>query len=340
MGENTISQAAKTGRGLETGRVLIICLLCCLVLFIGWGLWQAAFPPRAPLQGQMEARTINVASRVPGRVLEVLVKEGDFIEKGQPVVRMHLPELEAKLLQAKAQASAAMARESLVDEGPRPQEKAAARAEWERAKAAAALAEKTWRRIAALYGDGLVSRQRYDEISAERIATANQAMAAREQYNIAMIGARSQEKSTAADLSREASAGVEEIASLAANRELVAPVAGQVDKVILVPGEIAGAGFPVLTIVNVQDQWATFNIRESEMPGIEIGRTIEAAVPAIGTEKLPFEIYYISPRANYATWRSTRQNSGYDMKTFEVRARPGQRPPALRPGMSVLVNLK
>lgn len=128
-----------------------------------------------------------------------------------------------------------------------------------------------------------------------------------------------------------------EVEALAVDALLHAPQAGQVDKVVLVGGEVAGAGFPVLTLVDLSDQWATFNIRENEMPGIRIGRELRASVPAIAREDVPYRIYYISPRANYATWRSTRQDSGYDMKTFEVRARPIGRIEDLRPGMSVLV---
>ncbi len=338
-GDNSIVvDASHDKRPAAIGRTLLVGFVAALGLFIIWGIWRAAFPPLPPLQGQMEARTINVSSKVPGRVQAVLVEEGDFVKAGQPVARMHLPEIEAKLSQAQAQERAARARQSLVDEGARPQEKEAARAEWERASADADLALKTWRRIEALYRDGLVSRQKYDEVRAQMLATADQARAARQVYDIALTGARKQEKSAASEQSSEAAAGVEEVEALADNRQLLAPRAGQVDKVILVSGEMAGAGFPVLTIVNLEDQWATFNIREEHMPGIKIGTVLKARIPALDARDVDYRIYYISPRASYATWRSTRENSGYDMKTFEVRARPEKAPDGLRPGMSVLVD--
>lgn len=141
-------------------------------------------------------------------------------------------------------------------------------------------------------------------------------------YDIAEIGARKQEKSAAFDLAEEAKAGVKQVESLTVDKTLNAPLDAQVDKVILVEGEIAAAGFPVVTLVDLNDQWASFNIREENMPGIEIGKVLHAYVPALGDKKIDYKVYYISPRANYATWRSTRMDSGYDMKTFEVRARP------------------
>lgn len=324
-------------KSLRLGTIILLVLLIGLVVFIIWGIYQAAFPPSPPLQGQMESRTISVSSKVPGRIQQILVKEGDFVVKEQPVVEMHLPELEAKLAQVQAQERAAKAKQDLVDEGARPQEKEAAKAQWQRAEAARELAQKTFNRIAALYKDGLVSTQKYDEVQTNLISATKLAQAAKQQYEIAEIGAREQEKKAVADLSSQAQAGVEEVKSLTESKTLYAPLNAQVEKIIFVEGELAAAGYPIITLVNLNDQWATFNIREPDMSGIEIGKKLKATVPAIGNKTVEYEIYYISPRANYATWRSTRQDAGYDMKTFEVRARPVTKVEALRPGMSVLV---
>lgn len=326
---------SKAGR---LGLVLLLGTVAALAVFVMWGVWRAAFPPLPPFQGQMEARTISVSSKVPGRVGEVLVEAGDNVRAGQIVARMRLPEIEAKLAQAQAQDQAVEAKRSMVDEGLRPEEKKAAKAEWERALAAANLADKTYNRLAALFKDGLVSRERYDEARAKMLATRDQAEAAKQVYELAMSGSRAQQKTIASAESREAAAEVREAASLADNVELKAPSDGQVDKVVLVGGEMAGAGFPVLTLVNLDDQWASFNIREEYLPGITIGHEMIARIPALGASDARFRVYYISPRAAYATWRSTREDSGYDMKTFEVRARPVEKIPDLRPGMTVLVD--
>lgn len=322
----------------KAGLIMLLTVVACVGVFVIWGIWKAAFPPLPPFQGQMEGRVISVSSKVPGRVKEVLVDAGDNVEAGQVVARMHLPEVEAKLSQAKAQDEAAAARESMVDEGLRPEEKEAARAEWERAVAGADLAKKTFGRIDALFREGLVSRERHDEARAQMLATADQAAAAKQVYELALAGSRQQQKAIASAESGEAAAGVSEVASLAENIDLKAPHAGQVDKVILVSGEMAGAGFPIVTIVNLEDQWAVFNIREESLPGIAIGSIMKARIPAIGREGIDYRVYYISPRASYATWRSTREDSGYDMKTFEVRARPVEKIEGLRPGMTVLVD--
>ena len=328
----------KPSSATKLGVLLLVVFIAALLIFIVWGIYRAAFPPLPPLQGQMESRTVSVASKVPGRVQKILISEGDMVSKGQPVAEMHLPELEAKLSQVEAQQRAAKAKQSLVDEGARPQEKQALKAQWERAQAAAELAEKTFNRLNALYKDGLISKQKFDEVETNRIAAVKQAEAARQAYEIAEIGARAQEKSAAGDLAAEASAGVAQVESLTADKTLFAPLDAQVDKIILIEGELAASGFPVITLVDLNDQWASFNIREENMPGIKIGKVFKARVPAIGNKEIDYKIYYISPRASYATWRSTRMDAGYDMKTFEVRARPLSKVDGLRPGMSVLVD--
>ncbi len=328
---------AQTKNISPTGKILLLLLVIGLGTFTAWGIWRAAFPPKPPLQGQMEARTLSVASKSPGRIGRLLVQEGDMVSKGQTLVAMRLPEIEARLNAAEAAEHAAQARQSLVDAGPRPQAIAQARAQWQSAQAQADLAFKTYQREAALYKDGLISAQRHDEIKSRWLAASQEALAAREAYTMAELGARKEEKAAAADLSAEAAAGVEALASLAGDEQLKAPAAGQVDKLLLFEGELAQAGFPILTIVELDEQWVTFNILEEEMPGIQIGGILRGTVPALGNTQINYKIYYISPRANYATWRSSRQDSGYDMKTFEVRARPDKAVAGLRPGMSVLV---
>lgn len=319
------------------GTLLVLGLLASLAIFLIWGVWEALHPPVPPIQGQMDARTVSVSSKVPGRILKTMVKEGQTVEPGDPVVELYLPELEAKLGQVKAQLAAANAKKNMVDEGLRPQEKDAARAQWERAQAANELAQKTFSRISALYKDGLVSSQRYDEVKAQAEGAKQQAVAAKSMYEMAFIGSRSDEKKAVADLSVQASEGVKEVEALTQDKVLNAPISGEVEHVVLVEGELAPAGFPIVTLVDLKDQWATFNFREDQMPGIQIGKTLKGRVPALGDKVVSYRIYYISPKANYATWRSTRQNSGYDMKTFEVRARPVEKAEGLRPGMSVLV---
>lgn len=192
----------------KLGLGLLLCTVAGVFAFVVWGIWRAAFPPLPPFQGQMEARVINISSKVPGRVKKILVEAGENVKEGQIVARMHLPDIEARLAQARAQDQAAAAQQSMVDEGLRPQEKKVAQAEWERALAGVNLALKTYDRIAALFKDGLVSRERYDEAHAKMLATSDQAQVAKQVYDLALLGSREQQKTVASAETSEAEAGV------------------------------------------------------------------------------------------------------------------------------------
>jgi HlyD family secretion protein len=324
----------------QSGFVKPLALLvgCALVGFVGVGLWKAGNPVTPPLQRQAEARTIEVAPRIPGRIEAVLVKEGDSVAAGSVLARIEIPELTAKLGQVTAQREAADAKARLVDEGARQEQISAAKAQFDRATSGHELARKTFERVSALYKDGLISTQKYDEAKANLSNAANLAKAAQSQYDMALNGARQDEKLAARSMAEKARQGVQEVTSLAAEAQLKAPVAGEVSRVVLHAGEVTPAGFPIVTLIDHSDKWVTFNIREDELPGITIGSELSARIPALAQNNVKLSVYWISPRADYATWRSTRQSSGYDIRTFEVRARPVSPMQDLRPGMSVLVD--
>lgn len=311
-----------------------------LIAFIGIGLWKAATPAQVPLQGQVDARTIEVAPKIPGRIEEVLVKEGDTVQAGAVMMKIGIPEISAKLGQVTAQEQAAQAKARLVEEGARKEKIREAKSMYESAVGALKLAKKTYARIDTLYKEGLVSAQKHDEAKAALDTAAGIAKAAQSVYEMAQTGAREDEKKAAEALARQAASGVAEVKSLASESELRAPRTGEVTRVVLHAGEVTPAGFPLVTLLDHSDKWVVFNIRENELSQIKIGTKLKAKVPALGLTDAAFTVYWINPRADYATWRSTRQSTGYDVRTFEVRARPDVEMRDLRPGMSVIVDRK
>ncbi len=308
-----------------------------VLAFIAWGLWKAYHPAPVPLQGQVEAQTINISPKISARIATLAVREGQTVQAGTVLATLDSPEVNAKLLQANAVQAAADAKRDMVDDGARPEDIRAAKAIWDKATAGAELAEKTYQRVYALYKEGLVSLQRKDEAQTNFKAAHETAIAAQAQYDSARTGARAQEKLAASAMARQAAGGVAEVSAAALELELKAPRAAEVDKIVLHSGELAGAGFPVLTLVDLTDIWVVFNLREDDFAGIKMGGSLDGIVPALGNKQVRFIIDSISPRGDYATWRATRQSSGYDVRTFEVRARPQSPVEGLRPGMSVLV---
>ena len=307
-----------------------------IAAFLGWGVWEATHPAPVPLQGMVDARTISVSAKVPGRLAELKVREGDVLKAGDTVAVIAIPEIEAKLAQVKAQERAAQAREDLANAGARVQEKDAARADWERAKAALALASKTYERVDALYREGLIPAQRHDEATAQLAAARKVTEAAAAKLSAVDEGARVEDKAAAKALVDQARGGVSEVSSLASESIVKTPAAGEVTRIVMEEGEVAPAGFPLVLVTDLSDKWVVFNIREDELPGVEMGTVLKGFIPAVN-RTVELKVTWINPRGEYAVWRATRQSTGYDLRTFEVRARPAEELPALRPGMTVVV---
>lgn len=304
--------------------------------FLGWGIWEATHPAPVPLQGMVDARTISVSAKIPGRLSAVNVKEGDLVKVGDSVATIAIPEIEAKLQQVEAQKAAAQAREDLAMTGARIQEKEAARADWERARAALTLAQKTYDRVNALYKEGLIAAQRHDEAFAQLTAAKKLTAAAAAKMSAVDEGARVEDKAAAKALVAQAQGGVNEVTSLVGESDVKSPVNGEVTRIVMEEGEVAPAGFPLVLVTDLSDSWVVFNIRENELPGIEVGTEMKAYIPAVD-RPVTLKVNWINPRGEYAVWRATRQSTGYDLRTFEVRARPTEDIPALRPGMTVIV---
>ncbi|MGL5006259.1 MAG: HlyD family secretion protein [Plesiomonas sp.] len=295
----------------------------------------------ALMQGQIEAQQYFVSAKVPGRIETVLVKKGQQVKQGDPMFVLSTPELDAKLNQAQAGEAAAGAMRQEVDNGARSQQIAAAKDQWLKAKAAAILSEKTYQRINALFRDGVMAEQKRDEAKTAWQAAKYTEQAAFQQYQLAVEGSRKGEKLAAAEKEKMAAAAVAEVQAYLKDAELMAYHDGMVDQVLLHPGELAPAGFPVVTLVDLNNAWALFQVREDNLSQFKQGDVFNVRIPALSKEKTyAFKVSYISVMGDYATWRTTQPGRGYDMRTFQVELRPVEPIEGLRVGMTVLLEAK
>jgi HlyD family secretion protein len=310
-----------------------------LILWLGWSFWDAYRPKPVVLQGQIEAQEYSMSSKLPGRIGAVLVRKGDTVVAGQLLFTIDSPEIAAKLTQAQGTQKAARAMAHAADSGAREQEVAAARDQWETAKAAEELAQKSFERMDVLFKDGVIAEQRRDEVYAGYQVAQYQAQAAFELYSMAKEGTRSEVKEAAAGQATAASGLVAEVEAAAADTDIRSAYDGEVASVFLHAGEIAPQGFPVVTIVNMAESWAVFQVREDMLQQTQKDTQIEVRIPALGEEMHAFKITHISVMGDFATWRATNATEGYDLKTFEVEARPLIPIADLRVGMTVLLQL-
>lgn len=288
------------------------------------------------LQGQVEVTEYRVSGKVPGRVLEIRVKEGDFVHKGDVLAVIEAPEVDAKLMQAEAAEAAAAALSDKAQNGAQKEDIQGAYELWQKSIAAKDVMEKSYNRIKRLTEEGVMPQQKLDEITAQRDAAIATERAAKSQYDKAVHGARSEDKAAAAAQVRRAQGAISEVNSYKRETQLIASADGEVTEIFPQIGELVGTGAPVMTVAEMNDMWFTFNIREDHLSKLPMRQKVTLTVPALDKE-LQAEVYYMKDLGSYAAWKATKTVGQFDMKTFEVRLRPVGTVPGLRPGMSVLV---
>ncbi|AUJ34996.1 efflux RND transporter periplasmic adaptor subunit [Vibrio vulnificus] len=318
----------------------VLLSLCAVgvVSWVGYSFYHAYQPEPVRLQGMIEAQQYSISSKVPGRIDQVLVRKGENITKGQLVFTLHSPEIEAKLEQAKAGEKAADALAQEAEKGARSQQIQAAKDQWLKAKAAADLMEKTYQRVNNLYNDGVVAEQKRDEAMTQWQAAKYTESAAFQMYEMAKEGVRDETKLAAAEKARMAAGAVAEVEAYANDTRIESWFDGEVSQVLLQSGELAPQGFPVVTVIDTQDAWAVLNVREDLLKHFQKDQTFSAYLPALD-KKVEFKVSHIAVMGDFATWRATDASKGFDLRTFEVEARPVTPVNDLRMGMSLVVEL-
>ncbi len=288
------------------------------------------------IQGQMDVTEYRVSSKVPGRILEIRVQEGDYVHVGDTLAILDAPEVNAKKEQANAVEEAASAMSEMAKKGARQEQIQGAYQLWQQAKAALEIHEKSYQRVQKLFDEGVLSEQKRDEAYAQYTAAQAQAKAAESQYNMAVNGARREEKMAAAAKVQQARGVVAEVSSYIGETVQIAQMEGEVTDIYPHVGELVGTGSPIMSVAIMQDMWASFNIREDQLSGMKIGDEVETYIPAFD-KTLKMKVYYMKDQGSYAVWKATKANGRYDLKTFEVKARPIEKLEGLRPGMSVII---
>lgn len=288
------------------------------------------------IQGEVEVSEYRVSSKLPGRILEIRVKEGDYVHVGDTLAILEVPEVEAQKRAAEATGDAAEAMSEMADNGARKEQVQAAYQVYQQAQAAADIAKTTYERVQRLFDEGVMSAQKRDEAYAAYKVTEAQVMAAKSQYEMAKNGARSEERKAAAKQAQAAKSAVDVVQSLLREAVQVSQVEGEVSDIYPKVGELVGTGSPIMSIAMMDDLWGTFNVREDQLDHMTIGSTIRAYLPAFKKD-IELTIFHIKDEGSYAVWKATKASGQYDLKTFEVKARPTEKFDGLRPGMSLII---
>ena len=288
------------------------------------------------IQGQVEVSEYRVSSKVPGRILELRVKEGDYVKAGDTLAILDAPEVRAKMEQAQSAENAAAALELKAQNGARKEQIQGAFSVLQQAKAGFEIAEKSYNRVQRLFDEGVMSAQKRDEAFASYKAMEAQMKAAQSQYDMAVNGARMEDKMAASAQVGRAKGAVQEVTSYIHETVQIAQKEGEVTDIYPKVGELVGTGSPIMSIAMMDDMWGTFNVREDQLNGMQVGTEFSVFVPAFNKE-VKMKVYHLKDQGSFAVWKATKANGQYDLKTFEVKARPVEKLEGLRPGMSLVI---
>ena len=288
------------------------------------------------IQGQVEVSEYRVSSKVPGRILELRVKEGDYVKAGDTLAILDAPEVRAKMEQAQSAESAAAALEMKAKNGARKEQIQGAFSVLQQAKAGFEIAEKSYNRVQRLFDEGVMSAQKRDEAFANYKAMEAQMKAAQSQYDMAVNGARMEDKLAASAQVGRARGAVQEVNSYIHETVQIAQKEGEVTDIYPKVGELVGTGSPIMSIAMMDDMWGTFNVREDQLDGMQVGTEFSVFVPAFNKE-VKMKVYHLKDQGSFAVWKATKANGQYDLKMFEVKARPVEKMEGLRPGMSLVI---
>ncbi len=317
-----------------------VCALVAVVLIVSVAGYFVSRPKAVVIQGEAEATEYRVSGKVPGRIEEFRAQEGQAVRRGDTLVVIDSPEIRSKIAEANAARAAAVAQKEKAYNGALQEQITAAYELWQKALVGEEVMRKSYERMARLHDEKVVSDQKFDEVKAQYDAASATARAAKSQYDMAVKGARQEDKDAAVALVERANAAVDLVNSYRDEIVLTAPADGIIAACYPKVGELVGQGSPIMTIQDLDDVWFTFNIREDRLEGMRSGDKLQLSIPALKDAQVTATVYYIAVRESYATWRATKELGEYDTRTFEVRARPDAPVDGLRPGMSVILERK
>ncbi len=299
--------------------IIAMVLVGVMVLVILVGIFIPK--PKEILQGEAETTDYRISSKVPSRVKELRVSTGDKVKAGDTLVIMDSPEVRAKMMQAEAAEEAAKALELKAQNGARQQEVQGAFELWQKAQAGLEVAEKTYTRVSRLFDEGVIPAQKRDEAEAQLKAMKATEKAARSQYEMAREGARREDKMAASAQVARVQGMVQEVEGYMKETVLLATADGTVTNIFPKEGELVGQGAPIMNIAKDDDIRFIFNVREDYLPGMTLDTELNVYAPAVDRE-LKVRITGMNVMGSYATWKATKALDQYDLKTFEVTARP------------------
>jgi HlyD family secretion protein len=328
------SRAAPGDKAPRPSRVPSIIVGVIVAAIAGLSIWFLVRPQPLLVQGEVDATRLDIAARIDGRVADIPVTRGENVAAGAVLVRIDNPENIAKREQAVAGKLVSDAQLANINAGTRPEVIAARKAALERAQASVVLAQKTYDRISQLAEHGNAPQARLDQVTDSLHESQRAVDQAKSAYEQAVNGYTAEERQIAVANVQKAASDIAAVQSIIDQMVITAPVAAQVYKRNVEPGEYISPGVPLVTLIDLNDLWIHFDLREDLVRRLKVGDRFAVRIPALADRRITVEVKLIATKGEYASWRATRATGDFDLRTFSIRAYPVEQVPELRPGMS------
>jgi len=325
-------------RGTPPSRVPAIIVSVVIAAVAALSIWYLVRGEPLLVQGEVDATRLDLAARVDGRVAEIPVVRGQNVDAGAILVRIDNPETLAKNEQALAAKVVAEAQRANINAGTRAEVIAARKAAMERAQAGVILAQKTYDRVNQLAASGNAPQARLDQMTDSLHESQRAADQAKSAYEQAVNGYTREEHEIAEANVGKALADIKAVQSIIDQMVVYAPLASQVYQRNVEPGEYVSPGVPLVTLVDLNDMWVHFDLREDLVRTLKVGDRFDVRIPALADRRITVEVKLIATKGEYASWRATRATGDFDLRTFSIRAYPVEKVPELRPGMSAYLD--
>ena len=313
--------------------------LAIVLVSIGFIIKAIAEPEPFVFTGLIETKQVNAASLLPGRVESILVEEGDEVNKGQVIAILEDKIIATKISQAQGMVESAQSVEKMAKEGVRKESKRSAEHQYVIAKKEYEFSKKTYNHYLKLFKDDVISQQEMDVVELKYESSKQNLAISHNTYKVALKGSRDEEIEAAQGQLKSASSVYDEAKVFKEELIIRSPVDGEITEQIAEEGEVVGSGYPILTIIIPERNYALLQVREDQMNAFKKGSEHKIRIPALGNLEFEVYVHYISPMADFATWEPTQLKGDYALRTFEVHLKPLKVIDDLRPGMSFELSL-
>lgn len=286
--------------------------------------------------GMVDAEFVDVSASLPGRVVDLLVKQDDEVKEGQIVAQMKTSEIETIQSQVSEAVTIAQNQLNKVDRGVEPEVLASAKNLQQIAQQQMDLMNKTYSRFQNLYSEGVVSGQERDIVYFKYKAAQKELETAKLNVQLLERGSNDELKNSAKSILNQAKDAEKLTEQIKDNASIKAPASGKISTVISNKGEMVNAGYPMMTIQKDNSYFVKFNLRQSQMNKIDKGTSVTMKIPGCTPEEVKGVVSELAPALGYADWVPEKQNGEFELRTFQIKVKP-ENPNSikgLRPGMT------